>query len=198
MREITETYEHILEVRKSRFIARAFPVSDPATALEIIDAESDETATHNCWAYRIGGSYRFSDDGEPGGTAGRPILAAIEKQAIDQCLVLVTRFFGGIKLGAGGLVRAYGGAAATCLRLAPSREIIPTIIITIQVPFDAVGDIYVLLKQHNARKLEETYAADGVRFSIQLDVAARQTFECDVTNATRGRGIVIKSQNNPT
>lgn len=198
MREITETYEHILEVKKSRFIARAFPLSDPATALEIVDAKSDKTATHNCWAYRIGEAYRFSDDGEPGGTAGRPILAAIEKQEIDQCLVLVTRFFGGIKLGAGGLVRAYGGAAATCLRLAPSREIIPTITIALQVPFDAVGDIYNLLKQYNAKKLDELYAAQGVRFSVQLEVAAKQAFERDVTNATRGRGIIIKSQNNPT
>ena len=81
---------------------------------------ADPTATHNCWAYRIGSEYRFSDDGEPAGTAGRPILAAIDGQGCDQVVVVVTRWYGGIKLGAGGLVRAYGGCAAECLRAAPN------------------------------------------------------------------------------
>jgi hypothetical protein len=82
-------------------------------------ARSPTDATHNCWAWRIGGDYRSSDDGEPAGTAGRPILAAIDGQGFDRVMVVVTRWFGGIKLGAGGLVRAYGGAAAECLRTAP-------------------------------------------------------------------------------
>ena len=84
----------------------------------------DPQATHNCWAYRIGQQYRFSDDGEPGGTAGRPILQAIEGQGFDQVVVVVTRWYGGIKLGAGGLARAYGGCAAECLRLADRVPIV--------------------------------------------------------------------------
>ena len=79
-------------------------------------ANSDPEATHNCWAYKIGQEYRFNDDGEPGGTAGRPILQAIEGQGMDRVAVLVVRWFGGVKLGAGGLVRAYGGCAANCGR----------------------------------------------------------------------------------
>lgn len=106
------------EVRKSRFLANAAPVETPEAALAFVAAVSDPGATHNCWAYRLGGQYRFSDDGEPGGTAGRPILQAIEGQACDGVVVVVTRWFGGIKLGTGGLVRAYGGCAAECLRLA--------------------------------------------------------------------------------
>src|SRR3546814_18000784 len=78
-------------------------------------------ATHNCWAWRIGDDYRSNDDGEPAGTAGRPILAAIDGQGMDRVVVVVTRWFGGIKLGAGGLVRAYGGTAAECLRRAVGR-----------------------------------------------------------------------------
>ena len=74
-------------------------------------------ATHHCWAYRIGPAYRFGDDGEPGGTAGAPILRAIEGQGVDRVMVVVVRFYGGVKLGTGGLARAYGGTAAECLRM---------------------------------------------------------------------------------
>jgi uncharacterized YigZ family protein len=192
MQELKEKYEYILEIKKSRFIARAFAVTRPADALQRIETERDPTATHNCYAFRIGDIYRFSDDGEPGGTAGRPILAAIEKQGMDNCLVLVTRFFGGIKLGAGGLARAYGGAAATCLREAPTREIIPMRRLQVTVPFDAIGDLYTLLKQHGAKKIAETYLSDGVLLDIEIEAAARGVFEEAVADITRGKGTVAQ------
>src|SRR4249919_855167 len=116
----------VLEVKKSRFLAQATAVETPTQALAWLAQISDPDATHNCWAYRVGSAYRFSDDGEPGGTAGRPILSAIEGQGIDRVIVVVTRWYGGINLGAGGLVRAYGGAAAECLRTAARREVIDT------------------------------------------------------------------------
>ncbi len=97
---------HEQEIKKSRFLAQAAPVDTPEQALAFVQAMSDPAATHNCWAYRIGQAYRFNDDGEPGGTAGRPILQAIEGQGIDCAVVVVTRWYGGIKLGAGGLARA--------------------------------------------------------------------------------------------
>jgi len=109
------------EIRKSRFLAQAAPVDDDAAADTFIAEVSDRGATHNCWAWRLGNRYRFNDDGEPGGSAGRPILAAIDGQGLDHVVVVVTRWFGGIKLGVGGLVRAYGGCAAECLRTAPRR-----------------------------------------------------------------------------
>lgn len=110
-----------IKIKGSRFIAKARPVSSR------IEAENDikETrqkyydATHNCYAYRIAtsrGDYsRFSDDGEPSGTAGKPILQAIESRDLVNVLVLVTRYFGGVKLGTGGLIRAYGDAARCVL-----------------------------------------------------------------------------------
>src|SRR3546814_1073968 len=82
-------------------------------------------ANHNCWACRIGQTYRFSDDGEPGGTAGKPILQAIDGHDLDGIAVVVTRWFGGILLGSGGLVRAYGGTAALCLQGAAKVRIVP-------------------------------------------------------------------------
>ena len=86
---------HALEVKKSRFLALATPVDSPERALAWLREVADRDATHNCWAYRISQSYRSSDDGEPGGTAGRPILAAIEGQDLDQVMVVVTRWYGG-------------------------------------------------------------------------------------------------------
>ena len=115
---------HILEVKHSRFIAQVAPADSPEAALGFLARVADPGATHNCWAYRIGAEYRSSDDGEPSGTAGRPILAASEGQGYDQVMAVVTRWYGGIKLGAGGLVRAYGGAAAECLRRAERRPLI--------------------------------------------------------------------------
>ena len=103
------------EIKKSRFIAAAGPVADEAAAKAFIAAHSDPTANHNCWAWRCGQNYRFNDDGEPSGTAGKPILAALDGQALDGVAVVVTRWFGGVLLGSGGLIRAYGGTAALCL-----------------------------------------------------------------------------------
>ena len=94
------------EIRKSRFLAQARAISSAADAQAFIEQVSDPGASHNCWAWKIGQQYRFSDDGEPGGTAGRPILAAIEAQGFDGVAVVVTRWYGGIQLGTGGLARA--------------------------------------------------------------------------------------------
>ena len=103
--------EYREDIRKSRFITLAGPIDSASDAMSFIERHSDPDATHNCWAWKIGAQYRSSDDGEPGGTAGRPILSAIEAQDCDQVVVLVIRWYGGIQLGTGGLARAYGGGA---------------------------------------------------------------------------------------
>lgn len=115
------------EIKKSRFLAVAGPVADEAAAKAFIAARSDRAANHNCWAWRIGQTYRFSDDGEPSGTAGKPILAAIDGQGLDRVAVVVTRWFGGVLLGSGGLIRAYGGTAALCLRAAEKVALLETV-----------------------------------------------------------------------
>ena len=190
MHTLTEQHTHVEEIKKSRFIAIALPVESPAEALEKIEAVRDPQATHNCWAYKIENQYRFSDDGEPGGTAGRPILAAIEGQGMDRVLVVVTRFFGGIKLGSGGLVRAYGGTAAQCLRMAPKKEVKVKVKVDIEVPFDLTGAIYTLLEQFQARKRHETYSPTGLILSLEIDRDALPGFKTAVADATRGKGAV--------
>ncbi len=103
------------EIKRSRFVAHAARVETLDETVAFYESVADHAATHNCWAWKLDQQYRFNDDGEPAGTAGKPILAAIEGKGLDHVMIVVTRYFGGIKLGAGGLVRAYSGAAARCI-----------------------------------------------------------------------------------
>lgn len=174
------------EVKKSRFIARAAPAASPEEALGFLERVRDPEATHNCWAYRIGPLYRFSDDGEPGGTAGRPILGAIEKQGLDHVVVVVTRYFGGIKLGAGGLARAYGGVAASCLRQAAQVPLEHHLRVRLIAGFAATGLAYELLSRHAASEREERYTAEGVVIEFTLKESELSAFEDDLRAASRG------------
>jgi len=178
------------DVRKSRFLARAAPVGSVDAALAFFACVREPDATHNCWAYRIGASYRFNDDGEPGGTAGRPILQAIDGQAIDHVAVVVARWFGGIKLGAGGLVRAYGGAAAECLRLAAKSPLVERVVVVVRCDFGAAGALRARLAEYEAAKREESADADGVELAIELPAARLDALTQLVRDLTRGRGHV--------
>jgi putative IMPACT (imprinted ancient) family translation regulator len=141
---------HAIEVKHSRFLAQAAPVESPRRRARLPRRHrAHPDATHHCWAYRIGGDYRSSDDGEPAGTAGRPILAAIDGQGFDRVMVVVTRWYGGINLGAGGLVRAYGGAAAECLRTAPASAGRHGAA-ELHAGFDDIGAVHVALAAHGA------------------------------------------------
>jgi uncharacterized YigZ family protein len=181
---------HSIEVRHSRFLAQAAPTTDVSAALAFLAAHSDRDATHNCWAYRIGAEYRSSDDGEPAGTAGRPILAAIDGQGFDHVIVVVTRWYGGIKLGAGGLVRAYGGAAAECLRTAPRRPLVAMCELTVQAPFADLGAVHAALGAHMATKLDETFGSEGVVLKLSLPADRADALETHLRDATRDRARI--------
>ncbi|MCP4197190.1 MAG: YigZ family protein [Proteobacteria bacterium] len=187
---IAKQHIYAKEIKKSRFIAIALPVDSPEEALHQLEAVGDPEATHNCWAYKVGDQYRFSDDGEPGGTAGKPILAAIEGQNLDCVVVVVTRFFGGIKLGAGGLVRAYGGTAAECLRTAQRMEILRKIVVKVNAPFDSIGAIYPLIEQFSAEKLNESYLDTGIVLTMELEEKYLGPFKTSLADATRGKAIL--------
>ncbi|MHC3907077.1 IMPACT family protein [Achromobacter marplatensis] len=175
------------DIKKSRFAAYAAPVSSVDEAMRFFAEHSDVEATHNCWAYRIGQEYRFNDDGEPGGTAGRPILQAIEGQGMDRVAVLVVRWYGGIKLGAGGLVRAYGGCAANCLRLGERTEIVDLATVSCACGFAELALLKSRLAQAGAVIQQEEFNEDGValRFVVPRTVAG--DLEVTVANITRGR-----------
>ena len=188
---LAATAAHSLEIKHSRFVAQAAPTKTPDAALAFLAQIADPDATHNCWAYRIGGDYRSSDDGEPAGTAGRPILAAIDGQGFDQVMVVVTRWYGGIKLGAGGLVRAYGGAASECLRMAARLPLVEMATLALHAAFDDIGAVHAALGLHGAERLAETFLADGVRVQLSLPADRVDALKARLRDATRDRVRII-------
>ena len=176
-----------VEIKKSRFIAtciRVVSLDEVQAALAMLRCAD---ATHNCWAYRMGELYRFNDDGEPGGSAGRPMLAAIDGQQFDNVLAHVVRYFGGIKLGVGGLVRAYGNTVAECLRTADKSEIIPCETLRFEVDFADTYGVYGLMTEHKLVKLSEDYTAAGVLFALSVQSDKVAQIRALLNNITRAR-----------
>ncbi len=187
---------HSLEIKHSRFVAHAAPIGSAEDALAFLQQVVVPDATHNCWAYRHGNEYRSSDDGEPAGTAGRPILAAIDGQGFDRVMVVVIRWYGGIKLGAGGLVRAYGGTAAECLRTAPRLPLVALTELTVQAAFEDLGALHAALAAHLAEKLDETFTASGVELHVRLPADQADPLKTRLRDATRDR-IRVHSRTEP-
>lgn len=175
-------------IEGSEFLAFAQRADTPEEALAQLSALRARypDATHHCWAYRIGPLYRFSDDGEPGGTAGAPILRAIEGQGVDHVMVVVVRYFGGVKLGTGGLVRAYGGTAAECLRTAPRETVRPRVALNVSVPFEHLSALYHLLGSFDTERGEEAYTASGVTLPVGVYPEEAEAFAAALRDATRG------------
>lgn len=186
-------------IKKSVFLALAAPVADAQAALAFIVSRSDPDATHNCWAYRVGGHYRFNDDGEPGGSAGRPILQAIDGQQCDRVAVLVIRWYGGIKLGTGGLVRAYGGCAANCLRLAPRVEIVEMARASCHCAYGDLQWLQSRLAAAGAAIVAEDFDAEGATLTLDIPRVAVADLAQAITDATRGRSSLdlVKDQDTP-
>jgi uncharacterized YigZ family protein len=187
--ERTTSLEQI--VKKSRFIAVAGPIASEQEAKAFLAEYSDATANHNCWAWRIGQSYRFNDDGEPTGTAGKPILQAIDRFQLDRTAVVVTRWFGGILLGSGGLVRAYGGTAAECLRAAPLVEVIAVQEAIITAMFADLALVKARLAGVTGVRIEsESFTETGAVIKASLpEATAAQTLRT-ITDVTSGRADI--------
>src|SRR5690625_4671523 len=165
---LTTPSQYQEEIRKSRFLAQAVPLSRPDDAEAELQRLSTPGASHNCWAWRFGQQYRFHDDGEPGGTAGRPILAAIEHQGFDQVLVVVTRWYGGIQLGTGGLARAYGGCAAKCLQAAQSKTLVPRQRARGHCPYSQLEIFKSRLADFDALLEDESFDAEGAWLTLAI------------------------------
>jgi uncharacterized YigZ family protein len=176
------------DIKKSRFLALAAPVSDEAEAKAFIAENSDRNANHNCWAWRIGQNYRFNDDGEPSGTAGKPILQAIDGQQLTDIVVLVTRWFGGILLGSGGLVRAYGGTAALCLNGATKERVVPSITVVVDLNFS--DHAFIKARLHSLGSvavIQETFTGDGASLHLQIPEENADAIIAAIRNLTSGR-----------
>lgn len=180
-------------IRKSRFVGHAAPVTTQAESLDFYESVCDPQATHNCWAWRINFQVRSSDDGEPSGTAGRPILNVIEHRGLENVMIVVTRYFGGIKLGVGGLVRAYSGTAAKCLDRATVVELFPMAEYTIRTGFEWASGLHGVLDQYAAEKLDETYDGDGVIMKIRCREAQYGSLAASLRDLCRGQVSILRS-----
>ncbi|WP_148863636.1 YigZ family protein [Marinobacter fonticola] len=172
-----ESIERVIEIKKSRFIARVAPVGSREEAMTFLSrAQTDfPDARHHCWAYQIGrpgaaSQAAMNDDGEPSGTAGKPILNVIQHKDMGDIMVVVIRYFGGIKLGAGGLVRAYAGATEAVLSEVARKIQRPTRDINLKLDFALEQPVRHWCGQHEADVVEVDYG-DGVemRVSVPLD-----------------------------
>jgi uncharacterized YigZ family protein len=179
-----------IEIKRSRFIAHTARVDSLAATLDFYESVADLSATHNCWAWRLDHQYRFNDDGEPASTAGKPILTAIEGKGLDHAMVVVTRYFGGIKLGVGGLVRAYSGSAAKCIDQAGIVEIQPKVECSIEAGFAWTGQVYAALAACDARKLSEQFRDDGIEIKIEIARALFEKLKSMLRDTTRGQVTV--------
>ncbi len=180
---------HELEthIKKSRFIARVAHVSSEPEAMSFLEKVRDPSASHNCWAFHTGDVFRFFDDGEPAGTAGKPILGSIVNKEFDNVMVVITRYFGGIKLGVGGLARAYGGTAARCLDECPKRELVHMAAVTVKVPFELTGNAYRIIDNYDLVKVEEDYSPGGLEIRMQIPMAIINTVENEFKEQCGGK-----------
>jgi uncharacterized YigZ family protein len=192
MRTLSGPARFETEIKRSRFVAHAARVETLDETVNFYESVADLAATHNCWAWKLDQQYRFNDDGEPAGTAGKPILAAIEGKELDQVMIIVTRYFGGIKLGAGGLVRAYSGAAARCIRQAEVVQIQPQLECSVQADFCWTGQVYSALESCEAEKLEETFADGGITMLARIRESAFDELRVLLRDVTRGEARVRK------
>lgn len=180
-------------IKKSRFITHAASVTSQAESLDFFESVIDPQATHNCWAWRINFQVRSSDDGEPSGTAGRPMLNVIERRQLENVMVVVTRYFGGIKLGVGGLVRAYSGATVKCLDRAGIIELFPMSEYTIKAGFEWTSSVHGLLDQFSAEKLGESYDKDGMILKIRCRESDYGKLASSLRDASRGQVVILRN-----
>jgi uncharacterized YigZ family protein len=180
-----------IDIRKSRFIAWAIPVVDRDAAMHELERLRAEhpTATHVCWALLAGGQSGMSDDGEPSGTAGRPILEVLRHHEVDGVLAAVVRYYGGIKLGAGGLVRAYTDAIAQAMQIAERVERIERGLIVIEIDYADEARIRRWIEQHDAELADSVYGMT-VRLDVRMPAAARDAAAAELRDLTHGRAIV--------
>lgn len=180
-----------IEIKKSRFIGTVTRVTDETAARSCIDAirQQNWDASHNCTAYCIGERSQFqrtSDDGEPSGTAGIPMLEVLKRREITNTVAVVTRYFGGTRLGAGGLIRAYGQAVSAAINAVGIVECKPLAIVTVAAGHHDAGRLENALRTTDYEMGSVVYGAD-VRFELYLDSPDIPGFESWIAEATNGQ-----------
>jgi len=183
-----------LTVKASRFIGEALPVQSVAEALDAVEAirKREYNASHHCFAYRLGfdaADFRYSDDGEPNGTGGPPILRHIDGRGLTNVVVVVTRYYGGTNLGTGGLIRAYGDAAAAALDAGRNVTKILRERVSLTFQYDDTSPAMHTINQFNAPVVATNYS-DVTEIIVNVRCAETDALEVLFTSALAGRGAV--------
>ncbi len=187
-----------IEEKKSRFIAHVAPAHTDEEALSFIESKKKEywDARHNCYAYIVGGQeqvMRFSDDGEPSGTAGKPILEVLTGSGLRDVVVVVTRYFGGTLLGTGGLVRAYTQAAQAGLAASGIGIMLYGYKITVVTDYNGIGKIQYLLGKRGIA-IEEPAYGEQVTIQMHLPCGEKEAVVSEITEATAGKAGIEVSE----
>lgn len=186
-----------IKVKGSHFIAEAFPAPTAEAAEAAIEAvrRREHQATHHCTAYRVGAEgdlFRYNDDGEPSGTAGPPILRQLDARALTNTLVVVTRYFGGTKLGTGGLLRAYGDAAAAVLEACTIRRHILHVPVRLRFAYDDTSPAMHTVSQFDA-VVRETRYTDETELVVGVRRSEAAAFIEAFVNNLGGRGVAERA-----
>lgn len=176
-----------LDIRKSRFIGIVMPITSREAAMRELDALRVRypNATHYCWVLLCEGASGFDDDGEPGGTAAKPMYNVLMHKGLANVFAVVVRYYGGIKLGAGGLTRAYGQAVSEALKLATLTAVEPMAELRYRCTFAHEATLRRLAQRHAAEVLDVAYG-DAVTLRLRLKAHDVAAFEADATEALSG------------
>jgi len=191
IRSISGPYE--IKEKGSRFISNIYPVGEKSGAEEIIGEIRKRfyDSTHVCFGYRIGEGeekcLRYSDDGEPSGTAGLPILNELRSKDIFNVLIVVIRYYGGTKLGTGGLARAYRDSAKLAVENSKIIKKIRTRKEIIDLPFELESDLLKLINRFKIKLIEKKYSEDGVEVDLDIPISIYDTFRDTLINSTKGK-----------
>ena len=191
IQETDASIETLYEIQKSKFITHLRHIETEEEARTFIQAMKKKyfDARHNCSAYVLGegaDKQKSNDDGEPGGTAGNPILEAIKKNELTNIVVVVTRYFGGIKLGAGGLIRAYSHAAVLGLEAATVLAMTPFQQLDVTVSYDMLAAVEHWMRQNEIRSREADYA-ENVTLHLLIPPESTETVRTELTDLTSGK-----------
>ena len=188
-----------IKIKGSRFIASAKSVSSKEEAISYLNDIKSEfhDARHNCFAYRIGKEgmeFRASDDGEPSGSAGKPILFTIKKYGLTDIIVVVTRYFGGTKLGVGGLARAYSDSSEETLKISKRKPIYIVNPVKIFCTYEDINAVKRLVDEYSINF--QDYYADSIEINANIPASQAKRFSAELTSKTSGRAGCILSEKN--
>lgn len=194
---IAKPAQHEIKIKGSRFIANCGIVASIEEATGILDSicKREHAATHHCYAWQVGlfdqRSYKYSDDGEPSGTAGKPIYDVVNGRNFDNIIVVVTRYYGGTKLGTGGLVRAYGEATIGALDKAGKKENFLTEQFKVQIDFSLYDQMTRLISRIGAKQVSAEYS-DTVTLVLSIRLTQSELLIKEITQLCSGKAVIEK------